>query len=139
MIKNIILYPYTKKCLVVLALFLVGIIVLTVRNPDPLVNPALFAEDGKWTGLGLSYGWLHTMFHTRTDYFTVGNILLLFLATKLSCLLSGNPLSLLPQSVAIVSYAFFSGVATTAFLITKESLPLISRIILFILLLLLPL
>ncbi|SRR5579883_52603 len=139
MIKDILRRPSIKYLLIIFPLFLLGIGLLALRNPDPLRNPVLFCEDGSWPGLGLSYGWSYALLHTRGDYYTMGNVLLLFIAVKLSWLLSGNVFNLLPQTIAIVSYAFYSSMATAAFIVTKKVLPNKLRIVLFLLFLLIPL
>ncbi|TBW39368.1 hypothetical protein E0E54_02770 [Azotobacter chroococcum] len=127
------------NCCPSLVLFFIGMAVLFVRNPDPVLNPVVYAEDGMWAGLGLSNGWHYALIHAREDYFVFLNILLLFIATKLSVWGAGNPVALLPESIALVSFGFFSAVATAAFLITKGVMPILFRGWLYLLLLLLPL
>lgn len=121
------------------ALFIIGIFILAARNPHPFISSIIYAEDGVWTGLGLTNGWFYALTHARSDYFVFLNIALLFLSTKISILVSGNPLTLLPESVAIISFAFFSAVATAVFVVTKTIAPTIFRLTLYLLLLLIPL
>ena len=122
-----------------LFLFAIGVVLLGARNPDPLLNPAVFAEDGVWVGMALTNGWFQTLAEARTDYLVLGNILLLYLATKLSWVLSGNDLTVLPEAIAMISYSFYSAVATGAFAVTKDMANRPTRIALFLLLLLIPL
>ena len=128
-----------KRHVPAIALFLLGILILALRNPDPFLNPLLYAEDGVWTGLGLTHGWLYALNNARGDYFVFLNMALLLLASDLSYLVSGNPIDLLPQSIAVVSLAFFSAIATAAFVISKDAAPRVFRTALYLLLLLIPL
>lgn len=121
------------------ALFIIGIIILAARNPDPFINPIVYAEDGEWAGLGLTNGWVFALTEARSDYFAFLNIALLFLSTLISIIASGNPTTLLPESIAITSFAFFSAVATAVFVVTKNIAPPIFRVALYLLLLLVPL
>ncbi|MCO4108943.1 hypothetical protein KGH51_21945, partial [Citrobacter freundii] len=75
-----------------LVLFIFGVLLLVLRYTDPFLNPILYAEDGVWVGQGLSYGWINTVFHARSDYFTVYNILGLYISTIISSFFTGNPL-----------------------------------------------
>ncbi|NHN77252.1 hypothetical protein HA520_08100 [Azotobacter chroococcum] len=127
------------SCCPAIVLFFIGMVLLFVRNPDPILNPIVYAEDGVWAGLGLSNGWGYALVHAREDYFVFLNILLLFISTKLSSWIAGNPIVLLPESIALVSFGFFSAVATGAFLITRGFMPAAFRGGLYLLLLLLPL
>lgn len=127
------------KIYLALSLTLIGILLLICRNPDPFIHPVMYAEDGVWTGLGLTHGWLYPLFYARPDYLVVGNITLLWLATYFSMILFGNPIVHLPESIAFISCAFYSMVAVLAFYSTKGLIPLIFRGVLFFLLLLIPL
>lgn len=73
-----------------------------------------------WSALALSEGWWHALINSRSDYFVFINIIFLFLASKISILFSGNPLTLLPQAIAVISFSFFSGVATFAFVTVRN-------------------
>ncbi len=128
-----------KYLLISLLLFLVGMVILFIRNPHPVFNPIIYAEDGIWTGLGLSDGWVPALEHAKPEYFVWINILLLFISTKISSVLSGNPLSLLPQAIAIVSYGFYAAVATFAFITVKRVASVFFAVLGFLLILLLPL
>lgn len=114
--------------------------ILVIRNPDPLINPIIFAEDGVWTGIGLTKGWLFAYFNARPDYFVFLNIMFLHISTLLSYLWSDNYINLLPETIAISSFFFFSAVATLAFVATKKSgTPVFYRLILYLIILLIPL
>lgn len=103
------------------------------------MNPILYAEDGVWVGQGLSYGWINTVFHARSDYFTVYNILGLYISTIISSFFTGNPLILLPQSIALVSFSFYSLIAVLVFNFSKRSCSLFISYSLYVLVLFLPL
>lgn len=139
MIRKEIISQKVIGCALPIALFMIGIIILAARNPDPFMNPVVYTEDGVWTGLGLTNGWLYALAHARSDYFVFLNIALLLLSTKISFFISGNPITLLPESIAIISFAFFSTVATAAFLVTKNIAPTFFRVALYLLILLIPL
>ncbi|MEE3508898.1 hypothetical protein QN399_22040 [Pseudomonas sp. 10C3] len=118
-------YEITKRkkiyeLVVPLLLLVVGMVVLFLRNPDPLINPVMYAEDGTWSALALREGWWHALINSRDDYFVFINTLILFLSSKISLLFSGNPLALLPQAIAVTSFLFFSGVATLSFLTVRR-------------------
>ncbi|WP_132927506.1 hypothetical protein [Sodalis ligni] len=94
---------------------MLGTIFLAIRNTDPLLNPIIYAEDGVWVSMALTKGWVDAFLHARPDYFVFYNILTLYISTKISIIFSGSPLLLLPQSIAFVSYSFYSLVSVLAF------------------------
>lgn len=120
-------------------LFLAGMAILFARNPDPIINPIMLSEDGVWTGLALTKGWLYVFIHARPDYFVVINLLLLFISTKISTAVTGSPLLFLPQAVALVSYGFYAAVATFVFLTLRRVAPFIFALFGYVLIILLPL
>lgn len=120
-------------------IIIVGILLLALRNPDPVFNPVIYTEDGQWIGIALTKGWLYTFENAKEGYFVWGNLLLLLASVKASELICGNSLTCLPQSVAFFSYLFFSLVATLAYFTTRNILPQLVRIFLFSLMLLMPL
>lgn len=122
-----------------LVLFIFGVLLLVLRYTDPFLNPILYAEDGVWVGQGLSYGWINTVFHARSDYFTVYNILGLYISTIISSFFTGNPLILLPQSIALVSFSFYSLISVLVFNFSKRSCSLFISYSLYVLVLFLPL
>ncbi len=128
-----------RRFLAALVLIVTGMAILFLRNPDPILNPVVYAEDGAWAALGLREGWLQAFMLARPDYFVAVNILLLFIATKISWILSGNPLSLLAYSIAFVSYAFYAGVATLSFFTIRRVGNIFFALLAFLLFLHLPL
>lgn len=130
---------FPEKYWVPAVLFVIGLMVIGVRNPDPFLNPILYTEDGAWLGLAFSKGWLYTFFNARSDYLVWGNLFLLWGAETCSNLICGNALVCLPQSIGLLSLAFFSGIATFAFFATRDAASVAVRLLLFALLLLLPL
>lgn len=121
-----------------LLLFLLGIAVLAARNPDPWLHPAIYAEDGTWTALGLRNGWLNALQAARPDYLVAFNILLIMLSAGLSHAASGSPLWLLPQAMALLSCAFFAATATLGFAVLRRAVPAAWALMGWALLLLLP-
>jgi len=124
---------------IVFICFLFGMILLFLRNPDPFINPVMYAEDGTWSALALREGWWHALINSRSDYFVFINMILLFVASKISILFSGNPLTLLPQAIAVISFSFFSGVATFAFVTVRNISSSVLGGIAFLAVLLIPL
>ncbi|WP_407440089.1 hypothetical protein [Lelliottia sp.] len=98
-----------------LVLIVIGMILLAIRNPVPLIHPSIYAEDGVWVANALSHGWINAFIHARDDYFVFFNIFFLFVSTTISNIVSGNPLLFLPQSIALVSYLFYTVVSTMAY------------------------
>jgi hypothetical protein len=127
------------KIYLAFSLMLIGTILLICRNPDPLIHPIIYAEDGVWTGRGLLQGWLSPLLHARGDYLVVGNVMLLWLATQCSMILFENPIAHFPESIALIACAFYSMVVVLTFYSTRGLMPLVFRGGLFFLLLLIPL
>jgi hypothetical protein len=119
-------------------LLVIGFVILVIRNPDPLFNPVIYTEDGQWTGLALTDGWLRAFIHAKDSYLVWGNIVLLFFAERLSTLFCGNPIICLPYSIAIFSYLFFSFVAVLAWHNMRNLVPFTVSIVVFFILLLIP-
>lgn len=120
-------------------MILIGVILLIGRSADPIYNPAMYTEDGAWLGMAYTSGWLNTLLNAKDGYFVWGNVLLLGLASVSSKVICGSELICLPQSVAFYSYLFFSVTSTIAFFVTKSTLPIYGRWIIFIWILLIPL
>jgi hypothetical protein len=129
----------SKRYLPLLALFLGGMLVLTIRSPDVFLSPILYTEDGQWLGLAFEKGWFYAFIHAKPGYFVWGNLILLWIAEVSSSIFCRNSLVCLPQTIGIISLAFFSGVATLLFSVTRHIAPLPVRILLFTMMLLLPL
>lgn len=117
-------------------LILFGMLFLAIRYTTPLITPWVYAEDGVWVANALSHGWMNTFINAREDYFVFFNIFFLFVSTSISNLLSGSPLLLLPQSIAVVSYFFYSLIAVMAFhTIIKIAHPIFAIFVYFLTLL----
>lgn len=101
-----------------LILFGIGMILLLMRNPDPVLHPVLYAEDGTWLAHIQAHGLFDALFNARRDYFVWGNVLLLYIADLASVSLARGDMVVLPYMVWLLSAAFYSGcaVATWAFL-----------------------
>jgi hypothetical protein len=97
------------------SIFLISFLLLALRNLDPVLRPALFAEDGTWLANGLSNGWIQALTQSRPDYPVFLQAALLFIASTLSTLISGNPLLLAPYFIALLSWAFFALLASLIF------------------------
>lgn len=120
-------------------LFLAGVLLLFLRNPDPFINPVIYAEDGIWAALGLREGWITAFISSRTDYFVFLNTLLLYISSIISIATSGGMIERLPYAIAFVSYSFYSAFALLAFATIKKVSSGFFGIFAFLLLLMLPL
>lgn len=120
-IHRVLLHPFTAY----LAATTAAVVVLFARAPRPYVVPQLFAEDGMWSSLVHTRGFLHAAFHGRpeSDYTILGNILLLE-AGKAWCHLvhGGDPLEY-ARSCALVSYVFVAAVVSLPVLLLRHRLP----------------
>lgn len=122
-----------------LLLLLFGVVVLFLRNMDPLIQPAMYTEDGAWLGMAMSKGWMYTFQNAKSGYFVFGNLLFLWLSSFSSLAFCNDKLICLPQSLAIWSYIFFAGTATLSVYATRKILPLKIRFLIFFLIILIPL
>lgn len=120
-------------------LFILGLALLYVRNPDTFNNPVMYAEDGTWTALALRHGWWSAWLYSRTDYFVFFNTLVLFLSSVLSEGVSGNPLNWLPQAIGIVSFSFLSLLATLSYATVRNASTTLYGVVAFFAVLLVPL
>ena len=75
-----------------LVLLGIGVMVLLLRNPDPLLNPVIYTEDGTWIGLALTKGWWYAFQNAKAGYFVWGNLILLWASVNTSSIVCGNPL-----------------------------------------------
>jgi len=122
-----------------LSLLAVGIFLLVVRNADPILNPIIYTEDGLWSGMAMTHGWLHTFFYAKEGYLVWGNLIALWISNIFSFVLCGDRLICLPQGIAYTSYIYFSSIAVLSFFATKSYLRTEIRILLFMLFIFLPL
>lgn len=97
-----------------------GMLFLSIRNADPLINPIMYAEDGTWIASALSHGWVNTFIHARDDYFVFFNMFFLFISSTISNIITGNPLILLPQSIALMSYFFYAFVSMMMYSVVRR-------------------
>jgi hypothetical protein len=121
-----------------LPLWLLGTALLILRSPDPLLHPALYAEDGVWASYLLSTG-TDALFVARDDYFVAGNMLVIWLALQVTQLLAGADLTLLPAVLAVLADMVFASVAALAWLALAPVLSRPARLTGWLLLVLLPL
>lgn len=120
-------------------LLLAGIFLLFLRNPDPIINPVVYAEDGTWVALGLREGWMAAFAFSRPDYFVFLNTILLYISTIISTATNGGLIDHLPYAIAFVSYLFYSAFALLVFITVKRISSGFFGIFAFLLVLMLPL
>lgn len=98
-----------------MVILVLALVLVSVRNLDPILHPVLYAEDGVWLSSGLEQGWLHTLTQARPDYPVAIQVALLWLASAMSSLFSGNALLLTPQFIALISWLAVASLATVFF------------------------
>lgn len=130
---------FSNRAVQLICLLAIGALLLFLRNSSPMMQAAMYTEDGGWLGSAFTRGWPSTLLNAKSEYFVWGNLLLLWFSSLSSLVVCGDKLICLPQSVAVFSYLFFSATATASWHVTKSVLPLFSRWILFFLILLIPL
>lgn len=119
-------------------LFLVSIIILFLRSSYTLTHPYMYTEDGMWIGQILKNGFWDTLINAKSGYFVFGNIILLQISLLINFIFWGLNMANLPFCVSLVSYVFFALVAIMPFILLKEMLSVISRFVMYSLILLMP-
>lgn len=94
-----------------------------LRDPDPFLNPTIYAEDGPVYVTGLYVDGLSpTVRLARPDYLVLGNILLSWIAVTICQVgFAGNVL-FLPQIIAVVVNAFLASVIATPVVLLRNRL-----------------
>jgi len=119
-------------------IFIIALTSLLMRNIDSLLNPIMYTEDGQWLGMAFSDGWIHTIMHAKEGYFVWLNLIFLFVAEKISYIISGSQILYLPYTISLISFSFFAFVPTFAFIVTKKILNIKLRWLLFFLIIFVP-
>jgi hypothetical protein len=122
-----------------LLIFSLGCLILYARNMDPFLNPIVYTEDGVWVALGLNQGWVYALLNAKPTYFVFINIFLLYLSSTISLVVSGNPLFLLPEGIAIMSGFFYSAATTLVFITARKMISERLSYLAYFLILLMPL
>ena len=128
----------TSRAFQIVFMLFIGIFILVLRNPDPILNSVVYTEDGQWVGRALSNGWLNTFINAKDGYFVWGNLALLWASVTTSEAICNDPLVCLPQGIAFYSYFTFSSLALLVFISTRNIISTTLRTILFILVLIIP-
>lgn len=113
-----------KNFIVFFILFPIIFLLLIIRTPDALISPILYAEDGTWLGRIYIEGLWNILINARPDYFVIGNILGLYFAKYLSYTFFAYDVSTLPFFISILSYLFFSIIASIPVLLLKNHIRL---------------
>lgn len=104
------------------ACFCISFLIFFFRNPDPFINPILYTEDGLYIGGILNLGFWQTVSSSRTDYIAFFNVFLTQISLWLNTIIYRGNIADIPQSMALISYAFFAFVATLPCLLFKHRL-----------------
>ncbi|OEF10163.1 hypothetical protein [Aliivibrio logei] len=125
----------------ILLYFLIGFSILFLRSSDAFLVPTFYAEDGVWLGNAISDGWVNAFINTRADYFVIGNLLILFISSNLSNMITGSEFLLTPIFIAIFSNIFFITVFYSCAAVIKSYLSISEKykFTLFLLFVLIPL
>jgi len=129
----------TNRLRNIMFMLVIGILILVIRNPDPLFNLVVYTEDGQWIGRALSNGWLDTFINAKDGYFVWGNLTLLWASVNTSEVICSNSLRCLPQGIAFYSYLTFSSLAVLVFFSTRNAISKPLRFFLYFLVLMIPL
>jgi hypothetical protein len=127
-----------KNLIVFFILFPIIFLLLIIRTPDALISPVLYTEDGTWLGRIYIEGFWNVLINARADYLVIGNILGLYFAKYLSYTFFTYDVSTLPFFISILSYLFFSIIASIPILLLKNHIRLELLIVLSLLIVLLP-
>jgi len=127
-----------KNFIVFFILFPIIFLLLIIRTPDALISSVLYTEDGTWLGRIYIEGLWNVLVNARADYLVVGNILGLYFTKYLSYTFFAYDVSNLPFFISILSYLFFSFIASMPILLLKNHIRLELLIVLSLLIALLP-
>lgn len=83
-------------------------LIFFLRNPDPWLNPTLYAEDGYYVALAYGCGFWEGLSKARADYFVFGNFFCGWLSVQICRMFFHDDVLLLPRIIAVVSYSFFA-------------------------------
>lgn len=119
-------------------MFLFGLVILMLRNSDLFAQNMLFTEDGTWLGMIYNDGFFHTLINAKPDYFVFGNIILLKISDILNYIFYGDDISRIPMFIAYVQYILYVSLALVIFICLKKRINLLTRVICFIAIILLP-
>ncbi len=97
-----------------------GICILILRNPDPIINLVIYTEDGQWIGRALRNGWQDAFINAKDGYFVWGNLALLWASVITSEVICNDPLICIPEGIAFYSYLTFSCLAVLVFYSTRS-------------------
>lgn len=103
-----------------LVLLAIGMVLLFLRNADPVCFPILYAEDSEWLSLLLTTNIKYTALHARPDFPIVGMALFLQGALLVSQVLFGYDLSYLPVICAVFSYGFVAAIALIGYWVFRK-------------------
>lgn len=132
-------FSHQPRAVHIAALFLIGAVVLFLRNADPVLFPILYAEDGMWTSVILKSGVWEASLTARPGFPVLGIILLQYLGLKINMLFFGMNLTALPVFYAAISYCFLSALAILPIILFKSVTTLPTRLALYGITLLMPL
>lgn len=101
-----------------------SILIFFVRNPDPWVNPTIYAEDGWYVRCVFKGGFWDALLAARPDYLAFGNVFLGWLSVETCRICFDSNVLLLPQIIAVVSWTFFAVAVSLPVLLMRNYLRL---------------
>ncbi len=128
-----------KSVLFLPFLFTIAFILILFRSTYTISTEILYTEDATWLGYIYRRGLWHSLWHAKGSYLVFGNIIGLQIASILNWLYSGNDLTYIAFFVAIIQYCFYASCAIMPIFCFRKRITFFSRIISYVLILLLPL
>jgi hypothetical protein len=119
------------RLITLIGIFLTALLILCLRNLDPIIYPTLYAEDGALTASLKLNGFFSATFESRT-YPILGLTALYAIGGEISRLFFGPPIFYLPLAYYLVSNIFMAVVATIAYLQARALLSFASALTIFL-------
>lgn len=110
--------------------FLLGIIVISIRNSAMLADNILFTEDSTWSTSIWYDGFFHALLNAHDTYTCFGHIILLGIASAINFLFFGKDISQYPFFVSFAQILFYAGFAAAVLPCLKKRLRLSVRLLL---------
>ena len=108
-----------KRVLFYISLIFIGTVIVCLRNMEFIDKLVRYGEDGYFLNRQLRYGFINTLFETRSgqtsDFPNTGVYIIIWLATKITMFLNGLDLSDYPFWAGIFANMYIAFTATVAY------------------------